>query len=168
MVSRDKHYLSMLVENVAGVLSRISGLIARRGYNIDSLSVCATEDARYSRMTIELKADDRTFKQIQAQLGKQAEVVKLVELDTSDSVLRELLLIKIRCDKTQIPEIADLNTIYKAKTVDITSSSMTLELTGKADKLDSFIDMLRPYGIIEMARSGSSALQRGSGCLRES
>lgn len=168
MVSRDKHYLSMLVENVAGVLSRISGLIARRGYNIDSLSVCATEDARYSRMTIELQADDRTFKQIQAQLGKQAEVVKLVELNTSDSVLRELLLIKIRCDKTQIPEIADLNTIYKAKTVDITSSSMTLELTGKADKLDSFIDMLRPYGIIEMARSGSSALQRGSGCLRES
>ena len=168
MVSRDKHYLSMLVENVAGVLSRISGLIARRGYNIDSLSVCATEDARYSRMTIELQADDRTFKQIQAQLGKQAEVVKLVELNTSDSVLRELLLIKIRCDKTQIPEIADLNTIYKAKTVDITSSSMTLELTGKADKLDSFIDMLRPYGIIEMARSGSSALQRGNGCLRES
>ena len=112
-------------------------------------------------------ADERTFKQIQAQLAKQAEVVKLVELGTSDSVLRELLLIKIRCDKTQIPEIADLNSIYKAKTVDITSSSMTLELTGKADKLDSFIDMLRPYGIIEMARSGSSALQRGSGCLRE-
>ena len=167
MAGQDKHYLSMLVENVAGVLSRISGLIARRGYNIDSLSVCATEDARYSRMTIELQADERTFKQIQSQLAKQAEVVRLVELGTSDSVLRELLLIKIRCDKTQIPEIADLNTIYKAKTVDITSSSMTLELTGKADKLDSFIDMLRPYGIIEMARSGSSALQRGSGCLRE-
>lgn len=164
----EKHYLSMLVDNKSGVLSRISGLIARRGYNIDSLSVCATEDERLSRMTIEISCDERTFKQIQAQLAKQIEVEKIVELKDSDSVLRELLIIKISCKNNIIPEIVDLTTIYKAKTVDITESSVILELTGRASKLDSFIEMLRPYGIIEMARSGLSALQRGSTCLKES
>ncbi len=163
----DRHYLSMLVENRAGVLSRISGLIARRGYNIESLSVCATEDDDYSRMTIELKGDERTIKQIRAQLKKQAEVVTLKELEESASVFRELLLIKIKAQKSEIPEIVDLTEIYKAKTVDIASGAMTLELTGRAAKLDSFIDVLKPYGIIEMARSGCSALQRGAESLRE-
>ena len=157
----------MLVENRAGVLSRISGLIARRGYNIESLSVCATEDDNYSRMTIELKGDERTIKQIRAQLKKQAEVVTLKELEESASVFRELLLIKIKEQKSEIPEIVDLTEIYKAKTVDIASGAMTLELTGRAAKLDSFIDVLKPYGIIEMARSGCSALQRGAESLRE-
>lgn len=163
----DRHYLSMLVENRAGVLSRISGLIARRGYNIESLSVCATEDDNYSRMTIELKGDERTIKQIRAQLKKQAEVVTLKELGESASVFRELLLIKIKAQKSEIPEIVDLTEIYKAKTVDIASGAMTLELTGRAAKLDSFIDVLKPYGIIEMARRGCSALQRGAESLRE-
>ena len=107
----EKHYLSMLVENRAGVLSRISGLIARRGYNIESLSVCATEDDAYSRMAIEILGDERTIKQIRAQLAKQAEVVKLKELDASEAVLRELLLIKIGVQKSEIPEIVDLTQI---------------------------------------------------------
>lgn len=163
----EKHYLSMLVENRAGVLSRISGLIARRGYNIESLSVCATEDDAYSRMTIEILGDERTIKQIRAQLSKQAEVVKLKELDASEAVLRELLLIKIGVQKSEIPEIVDLTQIYKAKTVDIADGAMTLELTGKAAKLDSFTEVLKPYGIIELARSGSSALDRGAVSLRD-
>ena len=163
----EKHYLSMLVENRAGVLSRISGLIARRGYNIESLSVCATEDDAYSRMTIEILGDERTIKQIRAQLAKQAEVVKLKELDASEAVLRELLLIKIGVQKSEIPEIVDLTQIYKAKTVDIADGAMTLELTGKAAKLDSSTEVLKPYGIIELARSGSSALDRGAVSLRD-
>ena len=153
-----RHYISMLVENRAGVLSRISGLIARRGYNIEALSVCATEDENYSRMTIEILGDE---------IAKQAEVVKLKELNETDSVLRELLLIKISVEKSEIPEIVDLTRIYKAKTVDIAGGAMTLELTGRAAKLDSFIEVLKPYGIIEMARSGSSALERGTASLRE-
>ena len=151
-----RHYISMLVENRAGVLSRISGLIARRGYNIEALSVCATEDENYSRMTIEILGDERTIRQIRAQLAKQAEVVKLKELNETDSVLRELLLIKISVEKSEIPEIVDLTRIYKAKTVDIAGGA-----------LDSFIEVLKPYGIIEMARSGSSALERGTASLRE-
>ena len=163
----EKHYLSMLVENRAGVLSRISGLIARRGYNIEALSVCATEDEAYSRMTIEMLGDGRTIKQIRAQLAKQPEVVKLKELDASEAVLRELLLIKISVQKSEIPEIVDLTQIYNVKTVDIAGGVMTLELTGTAANLDSFTEVLRPYGIIELARSGSSALDRGTTSLRE-
>ena len=142
-------------------------MIARRGYNIETLSVCATEDENYSRMTIEILGDERTIRQIRAQLAKQAEVVKLKELNETDSVLRELLLIKISVEKSEIPEIVDLTRIYKAKTVDIAGGAMTLELTGRAAKLDSFIEVLKPYGIIEMARSGSSALERGTASLRE-
>ena len=119
-------------------------------------------------MTIEILGDERTIRQIRAQLAKQAEVVKLKELNESDSVLRELLLIKISVQKSEIPEIVDLTEIYKAKTVDIAGGAMTLELTGRAAKLDSFIEVLKPYGIIEMARSGSSALERGTASLRES
>ncbi|HIU99719.1 MAG TPA: acetolactate synthase small subunit [Candidatus Stercoripulliclostridium merdipullorum] len=163
----DKHYLSILVENRAGVLSRISGLIARRGFNIDSLTVCATENDDYSRMTIALTADERTLTQIKNQLSKQVEVVRIIELTAEDSVLRELLIVKIRSNAKLIPEITDITTIFKAKTIDISDASMTLELTGRGAKLDSFLRLLAPYGILEMARSGASALQRGEECLGE-
>lgn len=163
----DKSYFSLLVENRSGVLSRISGLFARRGFNIDGLTVCATEDERYSRMTVSLVGDERVIKQIRAQLEKQVEVIKIIELSENESVLRELLLIKIRAESGKISEIVDITTIYKAKTIDISDDSITLELTGRAQKIDSFIKILAPYGIYELARSGVSALQRGKNVLRE-
>lgn len=164
----DKKYLSVLVENKSGVLSRISGLIARRGFNIDSLTVCATEDDAYSRMTIALIADDRTLTQIGAQLAKQEEVVKVVELNPEESVLRELLLIKVGLTPDTLSELSDISTVFKAKVIDLGSESMTLELTGRGSKLDSFINILRKYGIIELARSGASALLRGETALKDS
>ncbi len=162
-----KTYLSMLVENKSGVLTRISGLVARRGYNIDSLTVCATEDENYSRMTLSFIAVEKSINQIKAQLEKQVEVTKIIELHPQDSVLRELLLIKINATTDDLSKIVDIATIYKAKTIDVSGGSMTLELTGRDSKLDSFIEMLAPFGIIELARSGVSALRRGKSCLRE-
>ncbi len=162
-----KTYLSMLVENKSGVLTRISGLVARRGYNIDSLTVCATEDDKYSRMTLSFIAVDKSINQIKAQLEKQVEVAKIVELHPQDSVLRELLLIKINATTDDLSKVVDIATIYKAKTIDVSGGSITLELTGRDSKLDSFIEMLSPFGIIELARSGVSALRRGKNSLRE-
>ena len=166
VLTKKRRYLSILTENRAGVLSRVAGLIARRGFNIDSLTVCATEDNRFSRMTVTIETDERTLQQIKDQLEKQVEVERVVELAEENSMLRELLIIKISCTTEKISEIVDLTTIFKAKTIDISEKSMTLELVGKAAKLDSFIRMLEPYGILEMARSGASALQRGATTLR--
>lgn len=159
--------LSILVENHPGALSRISGLFSRRGYNIDSLTVSATEDDRFSRMTITLKSTDAALTQILAQLVKQLDVIKVSSLTDNTVAFRELLLLKILCPPERRSEVVDICTIYKAKTVDISPDTMMLELTGRPQKIDSFIDLVSPYGIVEMARTGGVALQRGKGSLKD-
>lgn len=163
----EKHVISILVSNRPGALSRISGLFSRRGYNIDSLSVCATEDDGYSRMTITVKGTDRAIVQIMSQLDKQIDVAKVVTLDDK-SVFRELLIAKISVTPEKRGEIVDLCTIFKAKTIDISpDDTMILELTGESDKIDAFINVLMPYGLLEMARTGGAALFRGKNCIKD-
>ena len=154
-------YISMLVSNNSGVLTRISGLISRRGYNIESLSVCKTADDNFSRMTISMYGDDSMITQLKSQLNKQEEVTAVTELLEEQSVLRELLLIKVQLEACKRTEILEICAIFNAKVSDLSKHSMVLELTGKPSKIDAFIDVLRPYDIIELARSGVSALHRG-------
>lgn len=161
------HYLSMLVKNSSGVLTRISGLIARRGYNIDSLSVCATEDSNYSRMTIALPCDDKSLLQLKRQLQNQQDVDHITELDKAASILRELLLVKVAIPAENRSQIIDICSIFKAKTIDLSTESMILELTGAPSKIDAFIAVLNPYDIIELARSGVSALHRGTTAIKD-
>lgn len=163
----NKNIITALVKNRAGVLTRISGLFARRCYNIDSLSVCNTEDDKYSRMSIVVTEDDATFKQIIRQLDKLPDVIKVSGLNNQSSVLRELLLIKINITTTQLPEIETTCNIYKAKTIDLSPESVVIELTGESSKLDAFIKVLEPYGIIEMARTGLVALMRGKESIND-
>jgi len=161
-MENTRQIISILVNNQPGVLSRISGLFSRRGYNIDSLSVCATEDDKYSRMTISVLGTQQIIKQIIAQLEKQEDVVKVMDFDSKDVALRELLLIKLAIEPSKRGEIVDLCTLFKAKSIDTSATSMMLELTGNTDKIDSFINTLEGYTILEMARTGGAALERGS------
>ena len=162
-----KYIVSALVSNKSGVLTRISGMFARRGYNIESLTVCSTENAEFSRMTIVVNGDEYILDQISKQLDKQFEVKKVIQIEPSSSVLRELLIIKVEAPaaaRSQIMEIAD---VYKAKIIDLSPRSVILELTGEPDKIDGFIEVIREYGIIELARTGISALTRGASSIRE-
>jgi len=161
-MENSRQIIAILVNNQPGVLSRISGLFSRRGYNIDSLSVCATEDERYSRMTVCVNATSQIVKQIIAQLEKQEDVVKVMSMDKGDVALRELLLIKLEILPEKRGEIVDLCTLFKAKALDTTMDTMMLELTGNTDKIDAFISTLGTYKILEMARTGGAALERGN------
>ena len=163
----EKHLITVLVANKSGVLTRVSGLFARRGYNIDSLVVCGTEDKNLSRMSIVVTADDTIVKQIVKQLDKLPDVKKIAELDTDDSVLRELLLIKIKVSPAQRPEIESTCNIYKAKIIDLSPESMVIELTGESSKLDAFENLAESYGIIELARTGLVALHRGKESIND-
>lgn len=156
-----KHTLSVLVENKPGVLARVAGLFSRRGFNIDSLAVGPTENPALSRMTIVVGAEEHSLEQITKQLHKLINVIKISDLDPHDSVGRELLLIKVGAtDKTRanIIEIAD---IFRAKIIDVGRTSVIMEATGTADKLAAIEDLVSPYGIIELARTGKIALGRG-------
>ncbi len=157
----EKQIISILVNNQPGVLSRIAGLFSRRGYNIDGLSVCATEDDRFSRMTITVTGSAGTIKQIVAQLEKQEDVEKVMGFDGRKVVFRELLLIKIAVDASRRGEIVDLCTLFSAKAIDITADCMMLELTGSTEKVDAFIQTLSSYEILEIARTGGAALEKG-------
>lgn len=157
------HYLTALVRNCSGVLTRISGLFARRGYNIDSLTVCSTENKEISRMTIVVKGDEKIIEQIIKQLEKQVEVISVDELVLDNSVVRELLLIKIRIASTSRVEAISICNIFKAHIVDVAPDSLILELTGKPVKIDAFINVISSaFPVIELARSGASALPRGN------
>lgn len=156
-----KHTLSVLVENKPGVLARIAGLFSRRGFNIDSLAVGPTEDPTLSRMTIVVDAGDHALEQITKQLYKLINVIKISDLDPKASVSRELLMIKVKAtaaNRAQIIEIAD---IFRANIIDVSPESLTLEATGTEEKLTALETMLKPYGIIELARTGKIALSRG-------
>lgn len=163
---KNKHIITALVRNHSGVLTRISGLFARRCFNIDSLAVCATEDPSLSRMTIVSDTDDAVAEQMVKQLDKLCDVIKVCELGSS-RVSRELLLVKIRLTAAQRPEIESTCNIYKAKLVDLSPESVIVELSGEPNKLDALVELLKPYGIIELARTGVTALERGEKAINE-
>jgi acetolactate synthase-1/3 small subunit len=165
--SNNTHIVTALVANKAGVLNRVSGLFSRRGYNIESLSVASTEDPKLSRMTIVVVGDDYVLEQITKQLNKIIDAKHVTQLLADNSVMRELLLIKIRVAPEQRPEIETTVNLFKAKTVDICPKAMTIELTGEPGKIDGFIRMFEPYGVVEMARTGITALERGEKNIRE-
>lgn len=155
-----KNYLiSALVNNHFGVLTRISGLFARRGYNIKSLTVGETENSAVSRMTIEFFGDEHTLGQIKKQLSKVVDVISVTEL--MDAVARELFLVKVRADDTNRETVKGVAEIFKAKIVDVCPECLIFEIAGEESKLRAFFDMMRTYGVIEVARTGITALQRG-------
>jgi len=157
----EQHLLTVLVQNKSGVLTRLTGLFARRGYNIDSLVVCRTEDEYVSRMTMVVTADEAVICQIIKQVAKLEDVISITELNPNASVWRELMLLKVNAVPSQRSEIDTACNIYKAEIIDLSPESIVIELTGKDSKLDAFIELMQPYGIIEMTRTGLNALHRG-------
>lgn len=157
-----KQALSILVENTSGVLSHISGLFSRRGYNIDSFSSGVTADPRYTRITIVASGDKQILEQIEKQLAKLEDVRDIKKLEPGTSVTRELILVKIKAKDTERQAILSVTNIFHGKVVDVTNDSMVIELTGHQDKLDAFMDLLQGYEILELARTGITGLTRGS------
>lgn len=162
----NRYTISALVLNRSGVLTRIAALFARRGYNIESLSACATEDDAYSRMTIVLCGDDYILGQMMKQMDKLIEVKKIKRVE-DEAVQRELLLVKVRTSAKTRTDIFELSQIFRANVVDVSPEATILELTGKPVKLDGFINMLLPFGIMELARTGVTAISRGSKCIKD-
>lgn len=157
----EKHVLSVLVRNSAGVLSRVSGLFSRRGYNIDSLTVGRTEDVTISRMTITLTGDDDVLEQVKKQLEKLEDVIKVIDINPNNSVIRELVLIKVKADAENRAAINEVVKIFRSKIIDISVETLTIELTGDENKISALIKLMEQYGIKEMVRTGVTALQRG-------
>jgi len=158
----SKHTLSVLVENKPGVLARVAGLFSRRGFNIESLAVGPTEHDEISRMTIVVNVEELPLEQVTKQLNKLINVLKIVELDPDDSVLRELLLVKVKADLTTRSHVLETVQLFRAKVVDVAPDAVTIEATGTADKLDALIRVLEPFGIKELVQSGLVAVGRGA------
>ncbi len=161
-----KHTISVLVENQAGVLARIAGLFARRGFNIDSLAVGVTDDERVSRITIVADGDDYTLEQIEKQLNKLIDVIKVKTLQSDSVVSRELVLIKVGCSSKQRAEIMSIVEIANGKISDISQNTMTIELSDSKENLRNYEELLRPYGIKEIVRTGTIALQKGDATVK--
>lgn len=157
-----KHTISVLVENHPGVLAKVAGLFARRGFNIDSLAVGTTENPKISRMTIVVCGDDTVLEQIQKQLYKLVDVLKVFDLPAEKAVDRELLLIKVAADAKNRAEITELINIFHGKIADVSEETVTIELAGDATQVDGAIKMLEKFGIKEMVRTGKVALLRGA------
>ncbi|MDR3294510.1 MAG: acetolactate synthase small subunit [Clostridiales Family XIII bacterium] len=157
-----KHTIAVLVENKAGVLSRISGLFARRGFNIDSLAVGPTDDPHISRVTIVVNGDDYTAEQVTKQLNKLIDILKVRKLDDADAVRRELLLVKVKLSESQRGEIVDIAKIMNCEIVDISHTTLMLEHNDRPEKIDLLIELLSKYQILEIARTGTIALQQGA------
>lgn len=157
-----KHTLSVLVENHAGVLSRVAGLFSRRGFNIESLAVGVTENPEISRMTIVVDGDDYTVEQVSKQLNKLIDVIKLKKLDEKDSVSRELALIKVAATASTRAEIVQLVEIFRAKIVDVSKNTLTIEISGDTKKVFALEELLRQFGIKEIVRTGTIAIERGN------
>ena len=156
-----KTVLSLLVDNTSGVLSRVSGMFSRRGYNIDSLSVGETENPKYSRMTVAVTGDDRVISQIKNQLNKLEDVVEVIELKDGISVHRELVLVKVKCDAAERQQIIAIVDVFRAKIVDVSPESVMIELTGNTNKIEAFINLLSDFTIAEFVRTGLTGLIRG-------
>ncbi len=156
-----QHTLSVLVENKPGVLTRVTSLFARRGFNIDSLAVGVTEDPTLSRITIVCSAADTPIEQITKQIYKLIDVIKVQDLDPRESIDRELVLFKVNAAPERRHEVIEVANVFRAKIVDVGRNSLTIEVTGTGDKIDAIEDLLRAYGIKEVARTGRIALSRG-------
>ena len=161
-----KHTISVLVENHAGVLARVAGLFARRGFNIDSLAVGVTDDEKVSRITIVADGSAYTLEQIEKQLNKLIDVMKVKTLQNDSAVTRELVLIKVSCTQKQRAELISIAEIAKGKISDISPNSMTIELSDTKQNLDTYEELLRPYGIKEVVRTGTIAMQKGEAAVR--
>ena len=156
-----KHILSILVENKPGVLTRIAGLFARRGFNIDTLAVGPTEDERVSRITLTLDGAVHPIDQVTKQLHKLVNVLKIRDLEPEETLARELAMFKVAADGAGRAEVMQICEIFRAKIVDVTKRSVVIEVTGTYDKIDAFERLVRPFGLIEMARTGEIAISRG-------
>lgn len=152
---------SLLVDNNSGVLSRIAGLFSRRGYSIDSITAGVTADDRFTRITIVASGDDLILEQIEKQVRKLEDVIEIKVLKDSESVFRELVMVKIRANASQRTEVIAVADIFRAKVVDVGKDSMIIELTGNQQKLDGFLNLLNGYEILELARTGITGLSRG-------
>ena len=157
-----KHTLSVLVENKPGVLSRVTALFSRRAFNIDSLAVGETEDPDISRITIMVDAAAQPLEQVTKQLNKLVNVLKIVELEQQSSVQRQLLLVKVRADAATRSQVVETANLFRAKVVDVTADTVTVEATGSAGKIDAFLEVIEPFGIAELAQSGLVGLSRGA------
>ena len=159
--SGRKHILSILVENKPGVLTRVAGLFARRGFNIDTLAVGPTDDERVSRVTLTLDGAMHPIDQVTKQLHKLVNVLKIRDLEPEETVARELALFKIAADGAARGEVLQISEIFRGKVVDLTKRSVTIEVTGNDEKIEAFERMVRPFGLIEMVRTGEIAISRG-------
>jgi acetolactate synthase-1/3 small subunit len=158
----SKHTLSVMVQNKPGVLTRIAGLFSRRGFNIDSLAVGPTENADVSRMTVVVDVEEQPLEQVTKQLNKLVEVLKIVELSSSSSVQREILLVKVSADLQTRSHIIETAHLFRAKIVDVAAEAVTIEATGDSDKLEALLRILEPFGIKELVQSGMVAIGRGA------
>ena len=158
----SKHTLSVLVENKPGVLARIAGLFARRGFNIDSLAVGPTEYADVSRMTIVVNVEDNPLEQVTKQLNKLINVLKIVELEPASSVSRELLLVKVKADVQSRSQVLEIVQLFRAKVIDVAADAVTIEATGGEEKIDALLRVLEPFGVKELVQSGMVAMGRGT------
>lgn len=156
-----RHTISVLVENKFGVLARIATLFAARGFNIDSLAVGETENPDVSRMTIVVRGDDRILEQVEKQLNKLVDVIKVSDFLEAPHIERDLALIKVKVDKSNRSELLQIADIFRANIVDVSSESVIIEVTGDEDKIDALIKLLTPFGIKEMVRTGVVAISRG-------
>ena len=161
-----KHTIAVIVENKSGVLTRIAGLFSRRSFNIDSLSVGGTDNPDYSRMTISVQGDRDVLEQVIKQLSKLINVIRVSELDPTESVERELALIKVSADKQSRSEIMQIVNIFRAKIIDVSHRSMIIEVTGDEEKIDAMVQLLRQFGIKEMARTGKVSMVRGARVIK--
>jgi acetolactate synthase-1/3 small subunit len=159
--------LSILVENTAGVLSRVAGLFSRRGYNIDSLTVGETQDPAISRMTVLANGDDQILEQIRKQLMKLEDVKEIIELAPGESVTRELILVKVNATEKDRQSVISIANIFRAKIVDVATESLIIELTGSQEKVNAFIKLIDQYTIKELVRTGITGLTRGCGDISD-
>ncbi len=156
-----RHVLSAIVQNVPGVLSHVAGMLASRGYNIDSLAVGETENVGLSRMTFVVVGDDSVLEQVRKQLEKIVTVVRVVDISSYDHVERDLMLIKVKATPATRSEIRGLTNIFRGRIVDVSPDDVMIEISGQEKKVEAFIDLMRPFGIVELVRTGRIAMTRG-------
>ena len=161
-----QHTIAVIVENKSGALTRVAGLFSRRSFNIDSLSVGATENPDYSRMTITVQGDRDVLEQVIKQLSKLINVIRVSELEPGESIERELAIIKVSADKESRSEIMQIVNIFRAKIIDVSHRSMIIEVTGDEEKVDAIVQLLRQFGIKEMARTGKVSMVRGARVIK--
>jgi acetolactate synthase-1/3 small subunit len=161
-----KHNIAVIVENKSGVLTRIAGLFSRRSFNIDSLSVGTTDNPEYSRMTITVQGDRDVLEQVIKQLSKLINVIRVSELDPAESLERELAVIKVSVDRENRSEIMQIVNIFRARIIDVSQRSMIIEVTGDEEKVDAIVQLLRQFGIKELARTGKVSMLRGARVIK--